>query len=314
MNLLAITAYYNPLRGDLRRINYQTFRDHLGVPLMTVEWSRNGDFELDKNDADYLVRVSGGDLLWQKERLLNIGIEKALAMGIKNVAFLDADIVFENPYWHELVSKSLVTNDFIQCFQAADLLLPHEYQNLSRQALGALPAEHSVQSLFSSLVEGKTLFHNAEKNIWYDAAVKVRGNPGLATAISLQRRPGWRHYEGCIVGGGDLATIAAVCQKTDEFFGIRGHTPKHQQHLRNWANSEDVAGIRVGRIDGRIMHLWHGDIKDRQYTQRYSILTDHHYDPTTDITSLPGQALQFSSSNASLKQSVENYILSRKDS
>ena len=313
MNLLAITAYYNPLRGDLRRTNYQTFRKHLGVPLMTVEWSMSGDFELDAKDADHLVRVSGGDLLWQKERLLNIGIEKALEMGVRNVAFLDSDIVFENPCWHESVSRSLVTHDFIQCFQTADLLLPHEYQNLSRQALCDLPVEHTVQSLFSFLVEGKTLFHNAEKSLWYDAAIKVRGNPGLATAISLQRRPGWRYYEGCIVGGGDLATIAATCQKTDEFFQIRGHTSGHQQHLRNWANTQDVSGIRIGRIDGRIMHLWHGDLKNRQYTQRYSILTDHHYDPAADIISLPGQALQFSPSNASLKQSVEDYILSRKD-
>jgi hypothetical protein len=61
----AITSYYNPLRGARRYANYRAFWRNLAIPLVTVEWSANADFQLAKDDADVLVQVSGGDLMWQ---------------------------------------------------------------------------------------------------------------------------------------------------------------------------------------------------------------------------------------------------------
>ena len=53
--LYAITSYFNPAGFQNHLAKYRVFRDHLSVPLITVELSFNGDFALDKTDADHLV-------------------------------------------------------------------------------------------------------------------------------------------------------------------------------------------------------------------------------------------------------------------
>ena len=89
----AITAYFNPAGYEARRTNFRTFRDNLKLPLVAVELAFDGDFELTDTDAEILVRLSGGDVLSQKERLLNIAL-KALPPHCRKVAWLDCDVVF----------------------------------------------------------------------------------------------------------------------------------------------------------------------------------------------------------------------------
>lgn len=313
MSLVAITSYYNPLDGIHRRMNYKTFRRHLGIPLITVEWSQSGHFELGDQDADYLVQVTGGDLLWQKERLLNLGIDKARSIGADKVAVLDSDVVFHNPHWHQVVAQTLETHDFIQCFDSVHYLPFFDYQHLSHADLCNLSPEHTTQSLFDRINKGETLWHGGAQGLQNVALNNIRGNPGLATSIHLKRLAQWRFYEGNIVGGGDLAMAASLSGKTKELFETLVYTDSHQRHLLKWAQSQNPSRIRLGHANGRILHLWHGEIQDRQYRQRYSVLTRHNYNPDTDLTSHESGALGFSTFNPHLKTAVGNYIHSRKD-
>ncbi len=73
--MLTVTSYFNPMRSRRRLANYRTFRSRLNVPLFTVELAFDGQFELTSSDADHLIQLSGGDIMWQKERLLNIALE-----------------------------------------------------------------------------------------------------------------------------------------------------------------------------------------------------------------------------------------------
>src|SRR5262249_57573476 len=70
--LWAISCYFNPCRYRRRLANYQGCRRRLTAPLVCVELSFDGRFELGADDADVLIKVKGGAVLWQKERLLNI--------------------------------------------------------------------------------------------------------------------------------------------------------------------------------------------------------------------------------------------------
>ena len=76
----AITSFFNPVRYQRRLLNYRVFRSRLGIPLVAVELSFDGQFELTKCDADILIQVSGGAVHWQKERLLNIALESVPPM------------------------------------------------------------------------------------------------------------------------------------------------------------------------------------------------------------------------------------------
>ena len=98
--LWAITTYFNPVGYTRRRLNYRRFKMALDVPLVTVELSFSGAFELTAADADILVQVRGKSVLWQKERLLNIALAK-VPKAVEFVAWLDCDIILERSLWSE---------------------------------------------------------------------------------------------------------------------------------------------------------------------------------------------------------------------
>ncbi len=71
-----------------------------------VEWSPSGQFELEPGIGLKVLQISGGSILWQKERLLNIGI-KALPEECTHVTLMDADLIFEDADWPEKAISAL---------------------------------------------------------------------------------------------------------------------------------------------------------------------------------------------------------------
>ena len=102
----AMTSYFNPVRYKRRLSHYRTFHNNLHIPLITVELSFDAKFELTKNDADILIQISGGAVLWQKERLLNIAL-KSVPNDVENIAWVDCDILFRRDNWAEEAEKQL---------------------------------------------------------------------------------------------------------------------------------------------------------------------------------------------------------------
>src|SRR5204863_6778750 len=60
---------------------------------VAVELGYGPEFELENDDAEILVQLRGTDVLWQKERLLNLALD-ALPSGCRNVLWVDCDVVF----------------------------------------------------------------------------------------------------------------------------------------------------------------------------------------------------------------------------
>src|SRR5207248_771616 len=104
--LWAITSYFNPMQYQRRRANYRLFRKYLRVPLVAVELSYGPDFELTGADADILIQLRGKDVMWQKERLLNVALS-ALPTDCHKVIWTDCDIIFETEDWSERVNRLL---------------------------------------------------------------------------------------------------------------------------------------------------------------------------------------------------------------
>jgi hypothetical protein len=112
----AITSYFNPISYRRRLENYRIFRERLIVPLVTVELSQNADYHLRPGDADILVQIKCQDLLWQKERLLNIGLQ-SVPRACDTVAWLDCDVVFESDDWPERACNLLETDQIVTPFK-----------------------------------------------------------------------------------------------------------------------------------------------------------------------------------------------------
>jgi hypothetical protein len=114
--LWGITSYFNPSGYKNRSTTYRTFKKHLRIPLIAVELSFNGEFELQSADADIIVRLTGRDALWQKERLLNLAL-RALPAECDAVAWLDADVIFEREDWPEHARAALKRCSIVQPFR-----------------------------------------------------------------------------------------------------------------------------------------------------------------------------------------------------
>lgn len=88
---------------------------------------------------DGVIHVRAKDILWQKERLLNLALAHLPAVARK-VAWLDADLLFEDPSWACETSRRLDTFPVVQPFAAIARLGPARSADiLSRLWEGAGP-------------------------------------------------------------------------------------------------------------------------------------------------------------------------------
>src|SRR5215212_10268338 len=107
-DLWAITCYFNPCRYKTKRENYDAFMEGMnavGANILTVELAF-GDEEFELAPSDNVLQLRGWGVMWQKERLLNIAASK-LPASCKKIAWLDNDLIFENPNWVEQTSQAL---------------------------------------------------------------------------------------------------------------------------------------------------------------------------------------------------------------
>ncbi len=70
----AITTYFNPYGYRRRLENFRVFSERLAVPLLVVELVYGDRPQVADGEADRVVRRPGRDVLWQKERLLNVAL------------------------------------------------------------------------------------------------------------------------------------------------------------------------------------------------------------------------------------------------
>ncbi len=65
-----------------------------------------------------MLRLRGSGVMWQKERLLNIAAP-TLPASCTKIAWLDNDVLFENPNWVQETSDALETSFVVQPFDWA---------------------------------------------------------------------------------------------------------------------------------------------------------------------------------------------------
>ena len=302
-SLWAVTCYFNPCNYENRRVGYQTFRRHLQVPLVTVELSFTGEFHLDESDAEVMIRLKGRDVMWQKERLLNVAI-KALPSACDKVAWLDCDVDFENEDWPQDACEALQRHAVIQPFE-------YSYE-LNRGA----PDEHfspdSSHHKCESLAKG-----NVQQSLWEGyIQLNDKRSQGLMCGLAwaARREVLERHwlYDACIVGGGDGPILAGVLGNFKEVTDYLMMNQRRVDHFLKWAEPfyREVSGD-LGYIPGNLYHLWHGEIKDRNYSSRRIELERHAFDPFTDIAIEPNGCWRWNSEKPEMHQFVRDYFASR---
>jgi hypothetical protein len=302
--LWAVTCYFNPAGYRRKLANFKTFRERLAVPLVAVEQGFDGRFELGRDDADILVRATGGDILWQKERLLNAGV-KTLPPSCDAVAWLDCDVIFGDADWADMTMRALGRLGLVHLFHERHNLRPDE--PLDRLTRWTEPA--TSVSAVHKIATGRASFDDLIRN---NAQLELRSTVGLAWAIRREVLDAHGLYDASILGGGDRVM---TCAALGEFAaGVRANhmNSRRAEHYLAWARPffATVQG-RVGAIPGSLFHLWHGELKDRRYEERLDLLDG--FDPHTDIAAEAGGCWRWSSDKPGLHAAVRRYFEMRNE-
>ena len=303
--LWAITSYFNPVGYASRLSNYRIFRTNLTVPLVVVELSLTGLFELRRDDAEIVVQIAGGEVLWQKERLLNVALSH-LPKDCDHVAWLDCDVVFATQDWAHLATKALAEVPLIHLFR--------ERCNLDRAAQVFFPPDRCSCDSISESVAYKMAIGTAQEDDFRqsDAPLARNSTVGLAWAArhDLLRITGF--YDACILGSGDRSMLCAAMGCFDHGIKAAGMHGRQIEHYLAWARAfyRAVAG-RVGFIEGRIFHLWHGTLENRRYGQRLEGLSRYEFNPFTDIVLDPSGCWRWNNGKKEMHDYVKSYFKSR---
>ena len=267
-----------------------------------MELSFNGVFELEKNDADILIQLSGAALLWQKERLLNLAL-KAVPTDVEHIAWLDCDVILKREDWAAEAKRQLQELNVVQLFSEAVYLSPNDDIQSIR-----------VQDGYS-YVPGLMSLADAKDLIQIGASIGkkfVRYAPGLAWAAQRSVFANHGFYDADIVGSADSFIAAALLGEHELLSRRYSLKEPRRQHYFRWAIpfNKSVGG-RVGHVAGAIFHLNHGDIENRGYVERQKGLAAFDFDPDIDLTIGRNGAWHWARPRPDLEDFLKNYFISR---
>lgn len=309
-----VTCYFNPLRYENRFKNFLTFARTLKgqhVNLLAVELAASDDdAHLSANLATKYVRVYADDVLWAKERLLNIALAH-LPPECTQVCWCDCDLIFERRDWAAQCSRMLNSHAVVQPYRIGVFLLANE-----------TPENHG--SRYTPLESFAAHYLRTGRKTLVNSPEVLASHPGYAWAArrDVLERCG-RLYDRCILGHGDMVMALAFCHDAARDGPLPEAWDRHwdpgwsdalKADARSWQRraSEVVAGD-VSFLQGRVFHLYHGLPKRRNYERRGQALK--HFDPAKHIELHDSGTWKWTAEakTARLDQAIQMYFKERRE-
>ncbi|MCC6647611.1 MAG: hypothetical protein IT374_18825 [Polyangiaceae bacterium] len=302
LDLWAITCHFNPAGYRRRPRNYELFRARLarqGVQVVTVECTF-GDEPPTLPPAPDVSHVRARDVLWQKERLLNLAL-RAVPRWVPKVAWLDADVLLEDG-WAEETSALLERAPVAQPFARAVRLPP-----------GAEEDDGSSTERYASFCHEVA----RDPGLLHQGSYDPHGHTGFAWAARRELLDACGLYEGCVAGSADHVMAHAFAGGLDSACVARifGGNSAHEGHFRAWAARVAAAagGRGVACGSGTLLHLWHGALRHRSYLERNRELAALRFDPARDLVDTAGAPLAFSLARPELRAWASEYFRRRRE-
>jgi hypothetical protein len=306
-SLWAITCYFNPMDYKTKLENFRIFRKYLSVPLVAIELAYDRDFELAHGDAELLIQLRGKSVLWQKERLLNVALDE-LPRSCTHVAWLDCDLIFLDEDWPERATELLRTSQLVQLFGSVHYLPPGTEPHPS----GPIVAMFDRPGLARLVSEGRH-FSSAYDDRSFNR-LPGSASPGHAWASHRQLLADHGLYDACIIGGGDSALTCAAFGSFDLVIGNHRMNQWQRAHYLNWAEKLfNRVGAAVSFVPGDVLHLWHGDMRDRRTSEKYEGLRSFCFNPYEDIVAMDGSCWEWCSNKPDLHRYIGDYFARRRE-
>lgn len=282
MKTALVTCHFNPCGYSRPVQNYWRFREALpeGVNLTTVELSFSGEFEIP--DSIQLKADPDLSVMWQKERLLNVGIE-SLDGSFDSILWVDADFIFRSPTWLEDTERLLKRFPAVQPFERLHML---DQDDLIESSMSSYAYKH------------------------YNPAARWK-KPGGAWAYRREVLPSGGLYDKNVIGGGDQVMVASsVGDWGDAAFSLISGAYKEAALAWGREFYSNVKGS-IGCTHGDALHLFHGTRENRNYSRRHEILNESEFDPSSDIKVGSCGAWEWSTNKTEIIERAKVYFKQR---
>jgi hypothetical protein len=301
--LHVITAVSNPLRWQSRINLYKDFETHMldsGVNLTVVECAYGERPHELANSNKFIkhIPVRAKTLVWNKENLLNIGVQRTPEA--KYIAWADADIYFRKPSW---------ASDTVHALQQYDILQPWT------DAFDMGPKDELIQTHKSFCFQYHQGFPVVSEgpNFWkFNNGPYHYPHPGYCWAATRQTLD-WLGglLEIAIMGAGDHHMALSLIGHGKKSIP-KGVHPSYWDKIRLW---EERAlrhiNHNIGFVYGAIEHAFHGKKDKRKYVERWDTIVKHGFNPDTDIKKNTHGVLEFSGNKPHLRRDIDLYFRQR---
>jgi hypothetical protein len=299
-DLCVITCLFNVSASAAKLRNFLTMSSPVRfgtIPLLAVECAyANLPFELPATAGVMQVRSRAN--LWQKERLLNCALAQ-VSLRFKKIAWLDSDILFENPDWAVEASQKLDQMAIVQLFDCV-IRLPRGQTSYCGEG---------------QRWEGFASVYREHPNAMLHGDFAVHGHTGFAWAARREVFSSSRLYDGAIAGGGDHVMAHAFCGDWESpcLTKMMGEGSAWHRHSVRWAQGMyPLVKSKVGFVPGAALHLWHGELSSRQHMERYRVLHACDFDPGTDLRAAPDGCWEWGSEKPDLHRAISEYLAVRR--
>ena len=252
-DIALITCFFNPLNYKQNLSNYFKFKKYingLNYPLYTVELTF-GDNSSQLIDDEYTWKIKTNDILWHKERLLNL-ISKKVPIKYEKIIWTDADVFYKDDLWIKKTSESLNRYKIVQPFSKCTYL----------------------DKFGNTLINNRVGIVYGYKNNPKDFRV-WNYNSGFVWAAKREFFENFGLFDRGILGSGDGFMVNTFTKNStlDSYVERFKWNENIVKDYLNWSIPViHYVGDDIGYIDVEIYHNWHGELKNRKYLQRAEIL------------------------------------------
>jgi hypothetical protein len=293
LDVIAVVS--NPARYERRYELFKQFvvRMHAtpNVRLTTIELQQRARPFI----TDATLKFRTKHELWHKENMINNAVQR-LPEDWEYVAWIDADIVFQNENWAQEAIEQLQTYDIVQLFSHAIDLGPN---------LEVLQVHTGFMFLYANGIR---------MNNYRPGTPYKNGHSGYAWAC---RKSAYNAMGGLmefpILGSADAHMAMAFIGDTARTINRKLHKNYKDLVLIFQERCERHIKRNVGYVCGTINHFFHGDKQNRKYKERYGILIENQFDPLRDIKKDNNNLWQLEDNKPALRDEIRKYFRQRNE-
>lgn len=265
-----IACYYNPENNPYRILAFQKWYKsikHLNHRIIELTIGDNAKRQLP--NSEFILHQHADTLLWHKETLLN-QIIKNLPSKYKYVFWLDTDVLFTNLNW--LVDSVTIlanTHTILQPFEYCvhlqkGQLAPTDIDLDAIKSQAPLTPNEKHPRVWRSFGANHATTATYSCDVNYDK----HGHVGFAWGARRDVLDKCPLYDKALVGTGDHIMAHAAAGHFDHGC-IRKAFMESRAEIHKWSCDfyRQTAGL-VSFATGDLYHIWHGDLKDREYLKR----------------------------------------------